>query len=159
MSEKLISSKNDQINFDFLAGMAARMDFAFHSYGDFRANYHGRYKRAFLCDLQKTLRPFIKKWKVYKKGTTANGNALVFCLERLVFYACGGETKSGKVRPGSLAFCEDLANGAMIEATMPQIGGAAYHSEGRERSPGFAGESEKEIETTADEVYHGKQGD
>ena len=132
------------MNFEFLQGMVSRMDVSFFKYGEFRGNYRGEYSEEFLRDLEKWLRPFVEKWK--GQGTTANGNAIMFALERLLLYVAGGEVKGGTVPRGNTEYLMDFGNGGMIEFTCPQVPAAAFEATDDNKSPGFSGLSAKEAD-------------
>jgi len=146
--EKLSSVKTvtNQIALDFIYRMAARMEFSFHRYGDFRRNYRGQYSSEFLTDVSQSLNDLVSKWK--GKGTSANGNAIMFCLERLLWYVGGARTKAGLVEPGNTEYLIDAANGLMIEYDSPQVPGAHFKSTDESMSPGFSGLSELEARSS-----------
>jgi hypothetical protein len=144
-TQRTIKSPNKQMDFDFLSGMAARMEVSFYKYGDYGVNYRGgEYSKEFLSGLNKSLRKLVRKWK--GQGTTANGNAVMFALERLLLYTAGGKTKSGTVRPGNTEYLMDAANGLMIEFRFPQVPNASFKATDDGKSPGFSGLSSKERE-------------
>jgi hypothetical protein len=140
--QRLIKSSNQQMDFDFLAGMTARMEVAFYKYGDYSSNYKGTYSSEFLAELNDLLRRLVQKWK--GRGTTANGNAVMFVLERLLLYTGGGTTKVGNVEPGNTEYLMDSGNGLMIEFRFPQIHNASFTATDDNKSPGFSGLSDKE---------------
>ncbi|MEK9180166.1 MAG: hypothetical protein AAB897_02030 [Patescibacteria group bacterium] len=141
---RTIKAQTDQMNFEFLQGMVNRMDVSFFKYGEFRGNYRGQYSEEFLRDLAKHLRALVKKWK--GGGTTANGNAIMFALERLLLYVAGGEVKGGTVPRGNTEYLMDFDNGGMIEFTCPQVPQATFAATDDDKSPGFSGLSKKEAE-------------
>ncbi len=136
-----ITSLTNQATFSFFQAMADRMDFSYERYGDYRCNYKGEYDEEFLKDVIRALRKLVTKWKW--KGTSARGNAVIFCIERLLFYLAGGNTK-GPVERGNSEFLIDAANALMIEFTRPQIPGAEFRGGDDGKSPGFCGFSERE---------------
>lgn len=128
----------------FLKGMSVRMDLSFHKYGRFRVNYEGQYTEDFIADLGRTLRAFLVRWEG-KTSTSAQGNAILFALKRLVTYTNGGRTAGGHAEPGNTEYLIDAANGLAIEFACPQIARAKFHPTDSDGSTGFAGLSEQEI--------------
>jgi hypothetical protein len=160
MSEITLSTTTDQSNLEFHKGMVARMETAFHSYGDYKVNYKGRYNKKFLKDVRSAIEPLIEEYK--RKGgksTTANGNAIVFALERLLLYLVGGQTRGGDVEAGNVEYLMDAGNGLMIEFTLPQVPKAKFEPGGFEASPGFVGSAEGEAQAAAGYTYGNRQGD
>jgi hypothetical protein len=130
----------------FLKGMAVRMDLSFHKYGRFRVNYDGKYSEEFLKDLGRTLKAFLFRWEgKTASSTTAQGNAVLFTLKRLLTYACGGPTAGGRAEPGNTEYLMDAANGLAIEFACPQVPQAKFLPTDSEGSTGFQGFSEQEM--------------
>lgn len=160
MTIRELTSTNDQMNMDFLEGMTSRMEAAFYSYGEYRNNYKGRYKKAFLKDLEEHLRAVVDKWKpLAAKTTNANCNALISACERLLLYVAGGQTRKGAVPPGNTEYLMDSSNMLMIEFSFPQVPKAKFEASGWDASPGMAGQPEREAEVAARITYGNKSGD
>ncbi len=140
--KKEIKSVTEQISYDFVSRMAARMDVSFFRYGNFRRNYRGQYSPEFLSDVADMLGQLVHKWK--GKGTSANGNAIMFCLERVLWYIAGGRTREGRVEAGNTEYLIDAANGLMIEFACAQVPNAHFKASDGSASPGFSGLSERE---------------
>jgi len=75
-------------------------------------------------------------------STSANGNAMIFILRRMLAYLNG---KAGDP-PGNREYLMDAANGLMIEFECPQMPDAYFKATDDQGSTGFAGLSEKEME-------------
>lgn len=161
MSEITTQSANDQSNLDFHKGMVARMETAFHSYGDYTRNCVGTYSNAFRTDVKNAIDPVIEKYKRSGNGngTTANTNSVVSSLERLLLYLVGGQTRGGKVPRGNTEYLMDAANFLMMEFNRPQVSRAKFKASGYEESPGVAGTPEGEAQVAAFQTYGNKQGD
>jgi hypothetical protein len=143
MAKRTVKSITGEVSYEFFERMAHRMDFSYSRYGNFRRNYNGMYTEEFLKDATKTLRRLVARWK--GKGTSAKGNAVMFCLERLLFYLDGGWTRKGKVDRGNTEYLADAANGLMIESACPQVPDADFKSNDDGKTPGFSGFSEREL--------------
>ncbi|HUZ92414.1 MAG TPA: hypothetical protein VNG29_00245 [Candidatus Paceibacterota bacterium] len=141
--EYAVKTITEQMNFVFLQGMSNRMDVSCFKYGDYKSNYAGTYTEPFRKQLSVSLRKLVVEWK--GKGTSANGNAIMFAIERLLLYVDGGKVKDGIVPCGNTEYLMDAANGLMIEFTCPQVPGAAFAATDDNKSPGFSGLSEQEI--------------
>jgi hypothetical protein len=160
VSEITLRSINDQSNLEFHTGMVARMETAFHSYGDYRNNFNGKYKRPFLKDVESHLRAIVDRWKTDVPATTdANCNAIIPVIERLLLYVAGGKTRGGKVPAGNTEYLMDSANFEMVEFSFPQVPRARFRASGWEDSPGSAGTPEGEVNMAAFQTYGNKQGD
>jgi hypothetical protein len=160
MSEVTLKSINDQSNLNFHVGMVARMETAFHSYGDYRNNFNGKYKKAFLKDVEFHLRAIVDRWKADVPSTTnANCNAIISVIERLLFYVAGGKTRGGEVSAGNTEYLMDSSNFEMIEFSFPQVPKAKFRASGWKESPGSAGTPEGEVNVAALHTYGNKQGD
>jgi hypothetical protein len=161
MSEITLKSTNDQSNLDFHLGMVARMETAFHSYGDYTKNYVGTYSNTFRTDVKNAIDPIIEKYKRSGNGngTTANTNSVVSALERLLLYLVGGRTRGGEVKRGNTEYLMDAANFLMIEYNRPQVPRAKFKASGFDESPGVAGSPEGEAAVAAFQTYGNKQGD
>ena len=161
MSERTLRSPNEQMNLDFIEGMTKRMETAYYSYGDYRANCTGRYTKAFLKDVRRSIGDLVYRTDHTKgHGTSANANAIANLLKRLLLYLVGGETRGGKVKAGNTEYLMDVGNFAGIEFTCPQVPGAKFKAGSYDESPGLVGEGEGESTVAADVFYANKpQGD
>ncbi len=158
MSERTIVSMNDQMNLDFIEGMTNRMETALYSYGEYKANYLGRYNKEFLRDVKAALGGIVKKYKRDNPSTTANCNSVVAAIERLLLYLVGGDTRKGTVKAGNTEYLMDSANQLMIEFSFPQVPKAGFEAGDSSSSPGLVGHPEREAEVAAGQVYQ-RQGD
>jgi hypothetical protein len=157
---KTLTTINDQSNLGFHEGMVARMEAAFHSYGDYRNNFKGRYKKAFLKDVEEHLGAIVDRWKQHvSKTTNANCNAVLSAIERLKLYAVGGMTRGGEVGPGNTEYLMDSSNFEMIEYSFPQVPRAKFEATGFMASPGACGTPEGEAQAAAGYTYGNKNGD
>ena len=157
---KTLTATNDQSNLEFHGGMVARMEAAYHSYGDYRNNYKGRYKKAFLKDVEEHLGALVSRWKQHVPETTnANCNAVLAAIERLKLYVVGGTTKGGEVGPGNTEYLMDSSNFEMIEYSFPQVPKARFEATDYLGSPGSCGEGEGEIAIAAACTYGDRRGD
>ena len=160
METKTLTAINDQSNLGFHEGMVARMEHSYHSYGDYRSNFKGRYRKAFLRDVEEHLGALVDKWKgSVPETTSANCNAVLSAIERLKLYAVGGMTRGGEVGPGNTEYLMDSANFEMIEHSFPQVPRAKFEATGLMGSPGVCGTPEGEAQAAAAYTYGNKQGD
>ena len=160
MADRTLTTTNDQSNLDFHGGMVARMEAAYHSYGDYRNNFRGRYRKAFLKDVGEHLGAIVDRWKTSVPETTnANCNAVLSAIERLKLYVVGGTTRGAEVRPGNTEYLMDSSNFEMIEYSFPQVPRARFEATDYLGSPGSCGEGEGEIAVAAACTYGNKKGD
>jgi hypothetical protein len=154
-----IKTTTGQIDEQFLQGMSNRMDVSFYKYGDFSTNYVGKYSKSFLKDLKETIESFLARWEDrVSESTTARGNAILFVLRRMLLYTSGGVVKVGTVTPGNTEYLMDAANGLMIEFHSPQVSKAKFKATDSNKSPGFTGNAENEVNQAAAETYK-REGD
>jgi hypothetical protein len=148
-----IETLTSEFSFEFVQGMANRMDASVFKYGPLQDNTNGTYTAEFIEDFTATIKQLVDRWSC-RRGTSANVNILLSLLDRLRWYIGGGILlKSGgrkEIVAGNTEYLIDAANMAMIEFMRPQINGAAFRSTDSDESPGIIGVTVGELERMAE---------
>jgi hypothetical protein len=154
-TERLVKTLTSQFSFEFVQGMADRMDTSMFKYGALRDNTEGIYTSEFVEDFTAAIKQLVDRWN-NRRGTSAPTNVLLSLLDRLRWYVGGGTlSKPGsrkEIAAGNTEYLIDAANMAMIEFMRPQINGAVFRAADSDESPGVRGVTVGELKRAAEEL-------